>query len=284
LFTTQSTQIKPPFIMKLHRIFPSIILAAVASFAMATQSHAAQIIDFDVTTSGGGGGAVSSDSNYSLSTAWVTSSSVPAQFTVSGLPTHGGFYTSEGDVARWQSNIGAEFRLGDNVNANVEAAMVWTKSNFLNGGDTNAVTIDSSSSFSINAGLQNVDTGEPTLRWALVDGATTYVSELVTPTWSQGSFSTTSSGDLTSLDWFEFTPSADASTAGTLGTIAGTTATPDFTDIDGVGFYTASTVAKQSSALSVQGFTVNVTVIPEPSATLLLLSACGALLLLRRRR
>jgi hypothetical protein len=267
--------------MKPHRIFSSIILAAVASFAMATQSHAAQIIDFDVTASSGGG-AISDDADYSLSTAWVTSA--PSAYTVTDLPIHGGFWTGDGNVARWQTNIGAELRLGDNVNNEVESANVWIKANFQNGGDSTPVTIDGTASFSINAGIGIADTGKAALRWALVNDGTSYVSEVLSTSFSQGSFSTYTSSNLTSLAWYEFTPSADASTAGTLGTIAGTTATPDFTDIDGVGFYTASTVAGDSSALSVQGFTVNATVIPEPSATLLLLSACGALLLLRRRR
>ena len=283
LFTKQPKQLKAHVIMKITLTSRFVILAAVASFAMAAQTLTAQvqIIDFDVTGSSGGG-AISSDADYSLTTAW--SNTPPATYTVTDLPFYGGYYTSDGSVVRWQTNIGAEVRLGDNVNTSSEAALVWNKSDFQNGGDANSVTIDGTSSFSINAGYEGLDT-DPTLRWALVNDGTTYLSEELSTSFPQGSFSLLTSSNLTSLDWFVFTPSADASAAGTLGTIAGSAGSPNFVDIDGVGFYSdATSDPNNNTPLSVQGFTVNATVIPEPSAALLMLSACGAFLLTRRRR
>ncbi len=244
---------------------------------MAAQTQAAQIIDFDVSASSGGG-SISTDSDYSLSTAWSTTP--PSGYTVTNLPFYGGFL---GDNARWQTSIDAEVRFGDAVNSDFEAAAVWIKSNFQNGGDANPVTIDGTSSFSINAGYQGADAAG-TLRWALVNDGTTYLSEELSTSFDGGSFSTFSSSNLTSLNWYEFTPSADASVAGALGTIATLATTPDFSDIDGVGFYSDAPDPGNSTPLSVQGFTVNATVIPEPSAALLLLSACGVFLLTRRRR
>lgn len=283
LFTKQPKQLKAQVIMKITLTSRFVILTAVASFAMAAQSLTAQvqIIDFDVTGSSGGG-SLGDDSNYSLTTAWSTTP--PASYTVTDLPFYGGYYSDAGDPARWQTNISAEVRLGDNVNTSSEAALVWNKSDFQNGGDANSVTIDGTSSFSINAGYEGLDT-DPTLRWALVNDGTTYLSEELSTSFPDGSFSPFTSSNLTSLDWFVFTPSADASSAGTLGTIAGSGTAPNFVDIDGVGFYSdATTDPGENRPLSVQGFTVNATVIPEPSAALLMLSACGAFLLTRRRR
>jgi len=275
------------------KIQPILTLAG-ALLLLPVAASAQVVVDFDIGDNAGSGNVlIAGITNYSLSSTMVT----PSSFTdnswtapASNGTIYGGVYRSSFPLSL-QTGAAPDpdhIRIGAGSQTAYDAALVWNKADFLNNGASNPVNITSSSSFSAELGVPNTaSVGRPDLRWLIVKDGTTYLSGVVqTGFTSPGSVY--GSGDLTSLTWSIFTPSTDAATDQTIGTIGPPLGDPSsiFSDIDAVGFHVTSANATDGTAFGTEfsAFSANVAVIPEPSSFALLAGALGLYCATLRRR
>lgn len=162
------------------------------------------------------------------------------------------------------------------------AALValWKKEDFLNGGNATQVNITTNNAFSVQIGSPVLMTA----RWLVQTGGTYYVSAenftlngnasllgtvvnstgIITTTWAPIDL-TLNSGDLTA-------------TPGTYASLA-------LNDIQSVGVYASySNSVNTPARWTLEAFSVDALVVPEPSTYAMLLGGIITLLLLRRRR
>ncbi len=157
---------------------------------------------------------------------------------------------------------------------------LWKKENFLNGGDAAQVNIASNNAFRAQISAQIPLTG----RWLVQIGGTYYVSEesFVTDTDLVGNvFNSTgvSTSQWASIDL--------AASGGDLTALPGSFGALSLNNIQSVGVYASFFGAPSSGTInprwSLEAFSVDAVVIPEPSALALAAIGLGAMLLVRRR-
>lgn len=171
--------------------------------------------------------------------------------------------------------IGINPASGGNL-ANVNGLVYWKQSDFLNGGSTQTISLDSNSSLSLNiTGVTNFRG-----RWVIQNGTQFYVG-------SSTNFTTAASQSLSGTAlanevWSPYDPATSL-----VWTAGGTTkTTAQLTDITAVGFYylmgTNTGVANQTFNVTFDSF--GFTAVPEPTTWALLAGSLTALVIFRRRR
>ena len=166
---------------------------------------------------------------------------------------------------------------GDNIGANgngitsTNTIVLWTNSEFLNGGDTNAATLTGMSAITDD----NSSGATTQSRFVIRLDSTFYVSDI----FGEGAASFSDPGLLT---WNSYDPMTDFTAIGT--------ATPvtDFSNLTGAGIYYTSSLPSAGTIVSeLEQFTVtaDIAAIPEPATVGLLLGglACLGFHHLRRR-
>lgn len=160
------------------------------------------------------------------------------------------------------------------------AALVslWKKADFLNGGDANQVNITANNAFQMQIGAQ----APLTARWLVQIGSTYYVSQESYTTSANFTASIITSTSATTTLWAPIDLTANG---GDLTATPGTYAALTLNNIDGVGVYASLDAVNNGGARwTLEAFSVNATVIPEPSAMALLAVSLTALVVFRRRR
>ena len=177
-------------------------------------------------------------------------------------------------------NISAD----SNVSNRASALVMWTKAGdgsfgFLNGGDSNDVTL---SSLSATGNVNSVANSSFETRFVIQLGSTYYISEDLGRfgTGNQG-YTTLSIADVTAAAWSAYDPVTNFTT-----TIGSTVTLSDFSDLNAVGLYYDRDVTgtNRFSNLYLAGFEAQGTVVPEPSSFALLLGAVTMALVATRRR
>lgn len=126
--------------------------------------------------------------------------------------------------------IGITAGTGNTINS-FTGVVYWDKADFLNGGSSAIISLDGSSSLSLNVPAGSNLRG----RWVIRDGDKYYVSNGTTNfiTNSSGSFSL-SGAALMATNWDEYTPATSLAWTSNPDT---TRASSSFTNVTGVGFY-----------------------------------------------
>lgn len=252
-------------------------------------------LDGRVPVAADGNTLITSDTSYSLLTPMLDAS----LFTSNGAaaPQNATIY---GGVVRNGSNDARITLINDNPDnsavthdvfrieaasqSDYDAALVWQKTDFLNGGDSGTVSIEAASTFTLVAednAAGNLNT-RPDLRWLIIKDGVTYAST-IDPGPIGRDYVSLSSGDLTALDWFQVDYGTNFRDPGVA---VDESAIGLFDDIDGVGVYFSSLndgMDTLAMGVSVNAFSADLAVVPEPSASLLVLSGLG-LFINRRRR
>jgi len=253
-------------------------------------------MDGNVPLAADGNQLLSADSPYSLASPFLDATS----FTSNGAtaPQNASIYggivrngTGDAVVSLIHDNADNSavthdvFRLAYGSQTDYDAALVWQKPDFLNGGASATVSIDSSSTLTLlaedNAGPST--NTRPDLRWLIVKDGTTYAST-VDPGPIGNNYVSLSSGDLTALDWFQVDFATNFRDPGTP---VNESAIGLFDDIDGVGVYFSSAndgIDTSAMGVAVSSFTADLAIVPEPSTALLTLGAAASMLLLSGRR
>lgn len=247
--------------MKSHLSKTSLTLAVIIGFTLAMPNlFAVQIVDF-TNWAGNGNDIVSSSTNLNLTTPTMTS---------------GVFDT---DPASEIAYVGAADRIfaGSSellINAS-PAGFLWQKEDFLNGGDaaSQSVDLDATSNFNIGVGDRGGNSNTVDLKWLIYQDSQLYVSSETIRLAEDTAYD---SGDFTSMTWAPIDLDDDINDS------PGTFGSPGLDDIEGVGFYLFDDSA--NGRIAIETFTADATVIPEPTASALLLLAAGGLLMFRQRR
>lgn len=153
-------------------------------------------------------------------------------------------------------------------------AQYWDQSNFLNGGDSNTVTLSTGDQFTFSVKQANQNAPLWEVRWIVREGNTFYISQEVqtisganqTYT-STTAYSDTSDGMWAVYDPFANSPSGVGTTGLNVDFEAGlaTFSARNFTNITGIGFYTEiDTHSDSNKFLDIIGFGVSANV-PELS-------------------
>ena len=169
-----------------------------------------------------------------------------------------------------------------------DAFFYWDKSDFMSGGDAFATSLGSGSEFSLSTLNSSLIKGNEHLHFVIREGGNFYISQdSFGPTGTLGTFTqgadlawTPSAGSLWALYNPAF-PNYDHAPGGY------TFQTSGFTDITAVGFLIDSdSFSSNAARVEISGFSVNASVVPEPSGTLLqaLIGAAGLGFVGRRRR
>lgn len=155
------------------------------------------------------------------------------------------------------------------------ALYVWKKEDFLSGFNTRTTTITSLTATLQHTGSGSLLTGNA--RWVVVVDGSYYVSDAFATTTSQAQYTLSA---LDSVGWFNLIPSTSLSTIGTQW------ATPDFSNVTGVGlWYQLTGVGSIATAAgSIYQFEAGAIAIPEPAHVALVAGALASGLMLFARR
>lgn len=170
-------------------------------------------------------------------------------------------------------------RLFASLNANpststeMHAIYIWTKNDFLEGSGAPNVSLDGIS----YSGSKN--TGATSIRYVIeLYDSTFYVSGEDNP--AGGTFS---GGfvDPTTLNWFNYDPTTDFTSIGSSASLSAS----DFDNLTAAGIYMLNTVGGPFNQIRLHAFSVDATIIPEPSTYAAMAGAATLLAgMIRRRR
>lgn len=261
-------------------------MSLAAWLAMGVASGAV-IVDFDLDgriPSTSDNTVILTDTVYSLSTAMLNASSFTgAGVTAPGSATlYGGSAVVGVADVRTYDGTPDYLRIGPGSQGDYDFAAVWRKADFLNNGATSQVDITSDSRLTITAAKASAAaSGDPSYRWLLVQGTTTYASQLLTGLGT--SSATLSSGNLTSLSWYTVDFASDFSGLGTI--VSNPVTAGLYDDLDGVGVYFTSSASTDGTAYGtyLTAFEATLDVVPEPGTLALVLVGSLAVLTWRTR-
>lgn len=267
------------------KTFP-LLTAVLLAFAGQTLA-ATTVVDFALDAN-----SVNSNTNFlrgsGSDTSWSLTDELSDATLYANAPTNAVFYGGYASAGGRPFNIEDDASNGDYLGLNVLAgsnddyvgAFMWQKADFL-AGTGQQLDIDSTSRFTADIGSLNAsnDARRPGYSWMFLQDSTVYVSDVTLFGNNDPNPFSIDSGDLTALNWF----SVDLASSMTAAPVA---ATPDFTDIEGVGIYFTTADSDSGNARDSQlyAFNADITVIPEPRALPLFALGMASLLLLRRRR
>lgn len=160
--------------------------------------------------------------------------------------------------------------VGYSGNNDIHQITMWKKDSFLNGGDSNPVSLTSDTSLSVST---SGNSGGSIARFVIQENDTTYYVSDLAPSIGGNTFEIS---DPTSVDWFVYNPESDYLAIGAL-------ATPTFNNITGVGSYT---IRDNSGRFTQHYYTAFEAygVIPEPSYSIIGLGVLVFAVQRRRRR
>jgi len=301
--------------MKHHQfqVIAAHLVASAALLAIPAASHASLIVDLRAST-GWVTGAVTSNRTgtdtigdfdgggtnndrrnviaFNTTTPMFTSGQLPVQSGTFYGGKNNTFYGTNATLVGAQNQIfdggglgGVDrYVLGSAANPGASflqtAALValWNNTDFLNSGATNQVNITSNTAFSVQLGAQ----APLTARWLVQIGGIYYVSNenFTTNTTLVGQV--INSTGITTTTWAPINLTANG---GNLTATPGTYASLTLDNIQSVGVYASySANSTQNVRWTLEGFSVDALVVPEPSTYAMLLGGIITLLLFRRRR
>ena len=163
----------------------------------------------------------------------------------------------------------------------IEATLLWQKSNFQNGGDTNTVSFDSSSTLTFqNSYFGDSSYPDRGLWFVVRNGSTLYVSEFSSTSTSETELTDFNNNSTEGYRWAVWTPtSTDFGPPDTSGL---TYAAVNFDDVTAVGVTYRFGRTEYHASQYFSELIVDGNVVPEPATMGLL--ALGGVALLRRRR
>lgn len=200
----------------------------------------------------------------------------------SGTYYGGAVSQNSGGISLWRVGNGAsgadDFLNYGSILAPGESAtsvFLWTQSTFLNGLNTGNVTLASANAFSASLAVAGGSAmAGSAFRWLIEVGGDYYLSSASGLTTTRTTYSLS---DPSTVSWFSYDPSSS------LSAIGAEWATPDFSNLTGVGVWMQSVNSSPSATITGEGrlFAFEAAAVPEPATAALL---GGGLLLLGLHR
>jgi hypothetical protein len=267
------------------KITKNILAALVALAVVPMTASATLMVNFDASTTADtdGVGYLTAPDNVPFSDTVARSPGIGANGYGDAPDTSAIFYGGAdhsgsggiNDVPYLESSDNSwRYRLGPvAIGDRMGALMLWKKVDFLNGGNAAAVSMDATSSFTVNTDTFGSGFVNKEVRFVVQEGGSYYISDSVSSAIDSDVDSTLSNPE--SASWFAYDPATDMLAQGASATLA-------FIDITAVGVYVEfGSTAAGNQTLAINNFQVDA--IPEPATIGLISVFSGAILFIRRR-